>query len=92
MYDRASRGLTELINVVAVISLILFLMNLLPIPLVDGGQIVVFLIEGIKRSPVSIKAQMVFQQAGLVLIVSIFAFVMFNDFKGLFLEMHNHIH
>ena len=92
MYDRASHGLTELFNVVAVISLILFLMNLLPIPLVDGGQIVIFLIEGIKRSPVSIKVQMAFQQVGIVLIVGLFAFVIFNDFRGLFLEYHNHIH
>jgi regulator of sigma E protease len=92
MYDRASHGLTELFNVVAVISLILFLMNLLPLPLVDGGQIVIFLIEGVKRSPVSIKVQMAFQQVGIVLIVGLFAFVIFNDFRGLFLEYHNHIH
>ncbi len=92
MYDRASHGLAELFNVVAVISLILFLMNLLPIPLVDGGQIVIFLIEGIKRSPVSIKVQMAFQQVGIVLIAGLFAFVIFNDFRGLFLEYHNHIH
>ncbi len=92
MYDRASHGLAELFNSVAIISLILFLMNLLPIPLVDGGQIVIFLIEGIKRSPVSIKVQMAFQQVGIVLIAGLFAFVIFNDFRGLFLEYHNHIH
>jgi regulator of sigma E protease len=78
-------------NSVAMISLMLFIMNLLPIPVVDGGQIVLCLIEGVKRSPVSVKAQLIYQQVGFVLIVGLMLLVIFNDFKNIFLEMHNHI-
>src|SRR5208282_2887615 len=60
MYQRASQGMVELMNSVAMISLMLFIMNLLPIPVVDGGQIVLCLIEGVKRSPVSVKAQLLY--------------------------------
>jgi len=91
MYQQASQGLQDLIHSVAVISLVLFIMNLLPIPVVDGGQIVLCLIEGIKRSPVSVKAQMVYQQIGFVLVVGLMALTVFNDFKNIFLEVHNHI-
>jgi regulator of sigma E protease len=91
MYQRASQGWVELMNSVAMISLMLFIMNLLPIPVVDGGQIVLCLIEGVKRSPVSVKAQLIYQQVGFVLIVGLMLLVIFNDFKNIFLEMHNHI-
>jgi len=91
MYQQASQGWEDLIHSVAVISLVLFIMNLLPIPVVDGGQILLCLIEGIKRSPVSVKVQMVYQQIGFVLVVGLMALTIFNDFKNIFIEMHNHI-
>jgi regulator of sigma E protease len=91
MYQQASQGWEDLIHSVAVISLVLFIMNLLPIPVVDGGQILLCLIEGVKRSPVSVKVQMVYQQIGFVLVVGLMALTIFNDFKNIFLEMHNHI-
>jgi regulator of sigma E protease len=91
MYQTASQGWIELMNTVAMISLMLFIMNLLPIPVVDGGQIVLCLIEGVKRSPVSVKAQLIYQQIGFVLILGLMALTIFNDFKNIFLEMHNHI-
>ncbi len=92
MYQQASQGWEDLINGVAVISLMLFLMNLLPIPVVDGGQIVLCVIEGIKRSPVSVKIQMFYQQVGFVLVLCLMVLAVFNDFKNIFLEFHNHIH
>jgi regulator of sigma E protease len=92
MYQQAAQGWADLIHSVAVISLVLFIMNLLPIPVVDGGQIVLCLIEGVKRSPVSVKVQMVYQQIGFILVVGLMALTIFNDFKNIFLEMHNHIH
>jgi regulator of sigma E protease len=70
----------------------LFIMNLLPIPVVDGGQIVLCLIEGIKRNPVPVKIQMAYQQVGFFLIIALMALAVFNDFKNIFLEVHNHIH
>ena len=61
-------------------------MNLLPIPVLDGGQIVLFLIEGIKRSPVSLRWQVLFQNVGFVFIIALMAMAVFNDVWGLILE------
>lgn len=91
MYHQASKW-EDFFTVVSIISLVLFLMNLLPIPVVDGGQIVLCFIEGVKRSPVSVKLQMVYQQVGFFLIIGLMALAVFNDFKNIFLEVHNHIH
>lgn len=92
MYHQASQKMEDFLTLVAVISLMLFIMNLLPIPVVDGGQIVLCLIEGVKRHPVSVKLQLMYQQVGFFLIIALMALAVFNDFKNLFLEVHNHIH
>lgn len=92
MYNRATEKIEDFLALVSSISLMLFLMNLLPIPLVDGGQIVLCLIEGVKRNPVSLRLQMVYQQVGFFLIIALFALAFFNDFKNIFLEIHNHLH
>jgi regulator of sigma E protease len=89
--EQASQGWEDLLHAVAVISLVLFIMNLLPLGVVDGGQIVLCLIEAVKRSPVSAKAQMIYQQVGFFLVIGLMAFAVFNDFKNIFLEVHNHI-
>ena len=92
MYHRAAEKFQDFLTLVSGISLMLFIMNLLPIPVVDGGQIVLCLVEGVKRSPVSIKIQSAYQQVGLFLIVLLMGLAVFNDFKNLFLEAHNHFH
>jgi|SRR5579871_419241 len=92
MYHQAAQKLEDFIMLVAVISLMLFIMNLLPIPVVDGGQIVLCVVEGVKRHPVSVKLQLAYQQVGFFLIIALMALAVFNDFKNLFLEVHNHIH
>ncbi len=79
MYQRAARSWVEFMNTVAMISLILCLMNLLPIPVVDGGQIVLCLLEGIKRGPMSVKFQLVYQQVGMVFIFALMGLAVFND-------------
>ncbi len=93
MYQRASQGLAELLNVVAFISLVLCLMNLLPIPVVDGGQIVLCAVEGAKRKPVSVRIQTFYQQAGFILVVGLMGLAVFNDVWGWILEkFHNQMH
>lgn len=67
-------------------------MNLLPLGIVDGGQIIICFVEGLKRKPVSIKAQMIYQQVGFALVIALMGLAVFNDFKNIFLEFHNHIH
>ncbi len=92
MYRQASQGWEDFLLLVAVISLMLFIMNLLPLGIVDGGQIVLCLFEAVKRGPMSLRFQMVYQQVGFFLVIGLMLFTVFNDFKNLFLELHNHIH
>lgn len=76
-------GITTFIHLLAFLSLALFLMNLLPIPALDGGSIVVSLIEGLRRKRLGIKALMAYQQVGVVLVLGLLLFTTLNDL-GLF--------
>jgi regulator of sigma E protease len=64
-----------------IISINLGILNLLPIPVLDGGQILLFTIEGVKRSPVSLRTREVFQQVGIAVIVMLMGFAFWNDFS-----------
>lgn len=75
----AERGLDDLMRLVALISIALMAFNLLPVPVLDGGLVVMALVEGIRRRPVPIKVQVIFQQIGLVMLGSLILFVLFND-------------
>ncbi len=72
-------GFFLLLTVTAIISINLAIFNLLPLPVLDGGQIVFLLIEMVRRRPVSVKVVEAVQQAGLVLIIGLLIFVTFND-------------
>ncbi|MFU8789894.1 MAG: RIP metalloprotease RseP [Methylobacter sp.] len=80
----ATMGLVPFIKYLALISISLGILNLLPIPVLDGGHLLFFAIEGIKGSPVSEKAQIFFQQIGIALLVSLMALAMFLDIGRLF--------
>jgi regulator of sigma E protease len=86
MYQKASQGMEQFAKTVASISLILFLMNLLPLGIVDGGQILLCLVEGIKQNPVSVKFQHAYQVAGFALVVSLMGFAIFMDVWGWIME------
>ncbi len=75
----AGRGYDWLLWFLAMISANLAVVNFLPIPVVDGGLFVFLLIEKIKGSPVSPKAQVITHYLGLALLLSIFLFVTYND-------------
>lgn len=72
-------GWGAIIAFVASISLILMIMNLLPIPVLDGGHIFFFLIEGIFRRPLGHKTQIVIQQIGFLLLMTLMVFAFYND-------------
>ena len=72
-------GFYHFLSVMALISLSLFFFNILPIPLLDGGHILFFSIEGIRGRPLDVKKLLAAQQAGLFLILVFFSFVFFND-------------
>jgi regulator of sigma E protease len=77
--EAAKRGPAILLGFMAVISLNLGLLNLLPIPILDGGHILMLAIEGILRRDLSITVKERFVQVGLVFLLGIFAFVMYSD-------------
>jgi regulator of sigma E protease len=75
----AKRGFMDLILLMAVISLNLGLLNLLPIPILDGGHVLLLAIEGMLRRDLSLAVKERFVQVGLVFLLGIFAFVMYSD-------------
>lgn len=75
----AKTGLTTLLGLIGLISVNLFVINLLPIPLLDGGHIIFLALEGLRKKPLSIRAQEIVQQIGLAIILFIAIFVIYND-------------
>jgi regulator of sigma E protease len=75
----AERGWQDLLNLMCQLSLTLGLMNLLPLPVLDGGTIVTCLIEGLRRKPLRLKTQIAIQNVGVALIGSLFIFITAND-------------
>ena len=82
--EAAKIGFIPLIAFVAFLSLQLGLLNVLPIPVLDGGHLVFLLLEGVMRRPLSIKIRMVFQQIGMAFLLALMAFIIFNDIRKLF--------
>ena len=79
MAKSAKSGLESYVRLLAVISVALGLFNLLPIPLVDGGMIVLFLAEAIIRKKISLKVIQIYNTIGLSLILIIFLFATYSD-------------
>ncbi len=75
----AASGVTQFIGFLAIISISLGVINLLPIPLLDGGHLLYYLIELVKGSPLSEQAQAVGQQIGIALLVSLMTLAFYND-------------
>ncbi|MBI5778010.1 MAG: RIP metalloprotease RseP [Planctomycetes bacterium] len=80
-YRMAQEGAGDFLWLLALISINLAILNLLPIPVLDGGTIVFCFVERIKGSPVSIKAQAIAQYAGLFILLLLVAFTFFNDIQ-----------
>ena len=81
--EAAKSGLEALWSLIAFLSINVAVLNLLPIPILDGGQILLNLAEGAKGSAFSARTREYIMRAGLVAIALLFALVMFNDVKGL---------
>jgi regulator of sigma E protease len=80
----ASIGLAAFLSFLAVVSISLGVLNLLPVPLLDGGQILYSLVEAAKGSPLSERAQIVGQQVGILLLLVLMSFAFYNDLSRLF--------
>jgi regulator of sigma E protease len=77
--DSAAAGLTYYLSFLAFFSVSLGVFNLLPIPVLDGGHIMFYLIEAIKGSPLPERIQMIGYQCGLLAVVSLMVVVHYND-------------
>ncbi|KAB2675338.1 RIP metalloprotease RseP [Brucella tritici] len=75
----ASQGFDWLIQLMAMLSVGIGLLNLFPLPPLDGGHLVFYAVEAIKGSPVSAAAQEIFYRAGFLLVMGFMGFVLFND-------------
>lgn len=79
----ARLGLSYYLKFLALISISLGVLNLLPIPILDGGHLMYYIVEIIKGGPVSEKAMEIGQQIGLALLVMLMAFAFYNDINRL---------
>jgi regulator of sigma E protease len=79
MANATKAGMKDYLRLVAIISVALGLFNLFPIPMVDGGMIVLFFIEGIIRKRINTKVIQIYNTIGLIFIIGIFIFATYSD-------------
>jgi regulator of sigma E protease len=77
--DSAESGVAAFASFLVLISLSLGFLNLLPVPILDGGQVVYQVVEWVKGSPLSERAQLVGQQVGIGLLMLMMGVALFND-------------
>ena len=77
--DFAREGFDALLYFLALISVNLAVLNLLPIPVLDGGHILLLLVEAVIRRPIPIKVKLIIQQIFMILLLIFIAFVIYND-------------
>jgi len=77
--EQMRQGWINLVYFIGILSVNLGILNLLPIPVLDGGHLAFLTVEAIRRKPMSEKAQIVAQQVGLTLLGTLMIFVFYND-------------
>jgi regulator of sigma E protease len=75
----AQRGVAPLVQFMAILSINLFLLNLLPIPILDGGHLFFFLFEALRGKPMDVKHREMAQGVGLMLILALMLLVFYQD-------------
>ncbi|WJW76581.1 RIP metalloprotease RseP [Thiohalobacter sp. IOR34] len=79
----ASMGLASFLGFLGVVSISLGVLNLLPIPVLDGGHLLYYLIELFKGSPLSPEAELFGQRIGIAILLALMSLAVFNDFSRL---------
>jgi len=77
-------GLSALVGLMAIININLGLINILPLPALDGGHFLITLIEGIKGKPLTTRTKLIIQQIGIAIIILLTILVFYNDISRLF--------
>lgn len=80
----ATEGFTYYLGFLALVSISLAVLNLLPVPVLDGGQVVFQLAEMAKGAPLSMEAQLLGQKVGIAMLVALMGFAFYNDLSRLF--------
>jgi len=80
----AKKGAFDLFYLIAILSISLAILNLLPIPTLDGGHLLFFGIEAVKGGPVNLKTKKIAQWAGSAIIIILIIFVFYNDIARIF--------
>ena len=75
----ATLGIAALINLMALLSLNIGIFNLLPVPMLDGGHLMYYLVEAVRGRPLSVKVQEIGFRIGFALVLSLMVFTLFND-------------
>lgn len=84
--QQASEGLVNILLFIAILSINLGVINLFPIPILDGGHILFFVIEAIMRRPINLRKREIAQQIGLFLLISLMLFAFYNDIMRFFIK------
>ena len=74
-----SSGYTNFLGLLAMLSISIGILNLLPIPMLDGGHLMYYLVEFVTRRPIPDKVQLIFQQVGMVFLILLSIFALYND-------------
>ena len=82
--DALSQGLISFLLLLAMLNISLGAFNLLPLPMLDGGQLLFILVEEVKGSPISLKLKALLFNLSYLLIMTLFVFVIINDVMRLF--------
>tara|TARA_B100001996_G_scaffold364896_1_gene334295 strand:- start:3591 stop:4940 length:1350 start_codon:yes stop_codon:yes gene_type:complete len=77
--DSFSSGYTSFLGLLAMLSISIGILNLLPIPMLDGGHLMYYLVEFIIRRPVPERVQLIFQQVGMTFLILLSIFALYND-------------
>jgi regulator of sigma E protease len=82
--QQAQEGLGSFLAFLAVLSINLGVLNLLPVPVLDGGHLLFFLVEAVIRKPVAVKYREVAQQVGICLLALLMVYAFYNDIVRFF--------
>ena len=77
--DSFNNGYTSFLSLLAMLSISIGILNLLPIPMLDGGHLMYYLIEFIIRRPIPDAVQLIFQQVGMTFLILLSFFALYND-------------
>jgi regulator of sigma E protease len=75
----ADSGIASFLFFLAMLSLSLAIINILPFPVLDGGHLIIILIEGITKKEIPVKVKIAIQNTGFVILLLLMAFIIYND-------------